>query len=107
MEVIVTFHNIPKVVILDMDVKFTSPFWRTLFIWLGTQVQFNTAYHSQTDGKTERVKQVLEDMLRMYVMKQPTRWKNYLQLLEFYCSSYNRPPKFCLSFILEPPFQPS
>jgi len=27
--------------------------------------------------------------------------------LQFCCSDYNHPPKFCLSLILEPPFQPS
>ena len=25
----------------------------------------------------------MEDMLRMYVMNQPTKWKNYMHLMEF------------------------
>ena len=41
------------------------------------------------DGQTERVNQVLEDMLRMYVMQQPTKWEEYLHLLEFsYSNGY-------------------
>ena len=46
-------------------------------------MNFSTTYHSQTDGKTERVNQIVEDMLRMYVMKKPTKWEDYLHLAEF------------------------
>ena len=38
------------------------------------------------DGKTSRVNQVLEDMLRMDVMDKPGKWEEYLHLVEF---SYN------------------
>eukprot|EP00253_Pinus_taeda_P001534 PITA_01534 len=64
-------------------IPFTLAFWRTLFAELGTQLNFSTAYHPQTDGQTERVNQVVEDMLRAYVMKQPTLWEEYLHLVEF------------------------
>ena len=62
MREIFRLHGIPKRVISDRDVKFTSDFWKALFMGLGTQVNFSTAYHPQTDGKMERVNQVLEDM---------------------------------------------
>lgn len=35
---------------------------------LRNQINLNTTYHPETHGQTERVNQVLEDMLRMYVM---------------------------------------
>ena len=54
-----------------------------MFADLGTKLNFSTAYHPQTDGQTERVNQVLEDMLRMYVMDKPTKWEDYLHLVEF------------------------
>eukprot|EP00253_Pinus_taeda_P019164 PITA_19164 len=76
-------HGLPKVIISDRDVKFTSTFWRMLFAELGNQLNFSTAYHPQTDGQTERVNQVLEDMLRVYVMTKPTQWEEYLHLVEF------------------------
>ena len=41
------------------------------------------ATHPQTDGQTERVSQVLEDLLRMYVKEQPGKWEDYLHLVEF------------------------
>eukprot|EP00253_Pinus_taeda_P022056 PITA_22056 len=86
MQNIFKLHGLPKTIILDRDVKFTSVFWKTLFEELGTQLNFSTAYHPQTNGQNERVNQVVEDMLRAYVMQQPTEWEDYLQLVEF---SYN------------------
>eukprot|EP00253_Pinus_taeda_P013056 PITA_13056 len=38
---------------------------KKLFFWSGTQLNLSTAYHPETDGQTERVNQVLEDMLRI------------------------------------------
>eukprot|EP00253_Pinus_taeda_P016913 PITA_16913 len=83
MQNIFKLHGLPKTIISDCDVKFTSAFWKTLFAELGTQLNFNTAYHPQTDGQTERVNQMVEDMLRAYVMQKPTRWEDYLHLVEF------------------------
>jgi hypothetical protein len=79
-------HGIPRTIILDRDTKFTSNFWKGLFKGFGTNVNFITAYHPQLYGQTERVNQVIEDMLRMYVMDKPSKWEEYLHLVEF---SYN------------------
>ena len=46
-------------------------------------MNFSNTYHSQTDGKTERVNQSIEDMLQMYVMKNPMKWEDYLHHTEF------------------------
>ena len=73
----------PKVVISDRDVKFIGIVWKALFKGLVTQLNFSTAYHPQTDGKIEKVDQVLEDMLIMYVMDKPSKWEEYLHLVEF------------------------
>ncbi len=50
---------------------------------LGTKQAMSTAYHPQTDGQTERVNRVLEDMLRMYVSKAQTDWDEKLSCAEF------------------------
>ena len=57
-----------------------------MFKGLNTTLNFSTLFHPQTDGKNERVNQVLEDLLRMYVKDQPGKWEDYLHLVEF---SYN------------------
>jgi hypothetical protein len=46
----------------------------------------SSAYHPQTDGQTERVNQILEDMLRAYVMEYSGSWDKNLPWAEF---SYN------------------
>ena len=76
-------YGVPKVVILDRDVKFTINFWKYLFKWLGTQLNFNTTYHPQTDGKTKRVNKIIDYMIRMYVMDKLGKWEDYLHLVEF------------------------
>ena len=45
-------HGIPKKIISDRDTKFTKKIWRYLFSGLETQLNFSTAYHLQTEGKT-------------------------------------------------------
>ena len=80
MKEIFKLHGFPKAIISDRDPKFTSNLWKGLFVDLGTKLNFSTAYHPQIDGKTERVNQVLEDMLCMYVMDKPTKWEDYLHL---------------------------
>ena len=53
-------HGLPKAIIFDRDTKFTSNFWKSLFSYLGTKLNFSTTYHPQTDGQTERVKKCLK-----------------------------------------------
>ena len=53
MKEIFRLHKIPKMVILDRDVKFTSKFWKELFAGLDTNMNFNTSYHPQINVKTE------------------------------------------------------
>ncbi|KAA3466360.1 Gag protease polyprotein [Gossypium australe] len=50
---------------------------------LGTKLSFSTAFHPQTDGQSERVIQILEDMLRCCVLEFQGSWEKYLPLLEF------------------------
>ena len=53
---------------------------------MGTELSFSTAYHPQTDGQTERVNQILEDMLRSCVLSYGDGWEDSLPYAEF---SYN------------------
>jgi hypothetical protein len=94
---VIRLHGIPKKIISDRDSKFTSRFWTSLQSALGTHLNLSTAYHPETDGQTERVNQVMEDMLRMYVMDNQTHWEKYLPLVEFaynnnFHSSISMPP---------------
>jgi hypothetical protein len=63
-----------------------SKFWEELHKALGTKLLHSSAYHPQTSGQTERVSQILEDMLRACVLEFPQKWDYCLPLAEF---SYN------------------
>ncbi|GJX24202.1 putative reverse transcriptase domain-containing protein [Tanacetum coccineum] len=57
---------LPISIISDRDSHFTSRFWQSLQSALGTQLDMSTTYHLETDGKSKRTIQTLEDMLRAY-----------------------------------------
>ena len=100
------YHGLPKSIISDRDPRMTSLFWRGLFENLGTKLKFSSTYHPQMDGQTERVNQVLEDMLRAYVSKHQFNWEDYLPILEFaYNSAKHVSTKFS-PFMLMYGFQP-
>nr|GEU86574.1 hypothetical protein [Tanacetum cinerariifolium] len=57
---------------------------------LGTRLNTSTAYHSQTDGQSERTIQTLKDMLRACVLDFGGSWDVHLLLVEFsYNNSYH------------------
>jgi hypothetical protein len=58
---IVCLHGVLKKIMSDRGTQFTSKFWERLC--------FSSTYHPQTDGQTERVNQILEDMLRAYALQ--------------------------------------
>ncbi|KAA0050197.1 pol protein [Cucumis melo var. makuwa] len=54
-----------------------------------TRLDFSTTFHPQTDGQTERLNQILEDMLRACVLEFSGSWDSNLHLMEFaYNNSY-------------------
>jgi transposase InsO family protein len=73
-------------IISDRGSQFIARFWEQLHTSLGTHLIHSSAYHPQTYGQTERVNQILEDMLRAYVMEYRGSWDKNLPCAEF---SYN------------------
>jgi hypothetical protein len=65
---IVQLHGIPKTIVSDRGSQFIAHFWEHLHKGLGTSLVRSKACHSQTDGQTEQVNVVLEDMLRACVL---------------------------------------
>ncbi|BBG93431.1 transposable element gene, partial [Prunus dulcis] len=77
---IVRLHGVPVSITSDRDPRFTSRFWTKLHEAFGTQLQFSTAFHPQTDGQSERTIQTLEDMLRACVLQFRNDWDEKLPL---------------------------
>src|SRR5579859_7223447 len=86
MDRIVCLHGIPRTIVSDRGPQFVSHFWEQLQDSLGTKLLRSSAYHPQTDGQTERVNQILKDMLRACVIHYDKSWDKCLSLAEF---SYN------------------
>ena len=53
---------------------------------MGTSIRFSTTFHPQNSGQVERVKQILEDILRACVISFGMKWEDCLPYAEF---SYN------------------
>ncbi|GJV88869.1 putative reverse transcriptase domain-containing protein [Tanacetum coccineum] len=87
---VVSKHGVPVLIISDQDGRFTSQFWQSLNKALDTQLDMITAYHPQTDSKSERTIQTLEDMLRACVIDFGKGWDRHLPLVKFsYNNSYH------------------
>ncbi|KAF1323729.1 Pol protein, partial [Globisporangium splendens] len=81
-DVVFRLHGLPVEIVSDRDTRFTSKFWRALFGLLDTKLSMSTAAHPETDGQTERVNRVLEDVLRSYATSFK-EWSEFLPLAEF------------------------
>ncbi|MBW0489978.1 hypothetical protein O181_029693 [Austropuccinia psidii MF-1] len=63
---IISTCGVPKIIISDRDLEFTSEFWTNLYDMLGPKLYFSTAYHPQTDGLADRMIQTIEDILKRF-----------------------------------------
>ncbi|KAI5318806.1 hypothetical protein L3X38_038514 [Prunus dulcis] len=80
---IVKLHGIPTTITSDRDTKLVGYFWRTLWLKMGTRLQFSSAHHPQTDGLTEVVKRTLGNLLRSLVSSNKTGWSDVLPHAKF------------------------
>jgi len=76
-------HGLPNDIVSDRGSLFVSAFWTALCDTLKITRNLSTAYHPETDGQTERINQILEQYLRMYVNYQQDDWTQWIPLAEF------------------------
>ena len=84
---VVRLHGFPECILSDRDTRFTSHFWRALWKLSGTRLAMSTSYHPQTDGQTENVNRVVQDILRAYVSDSRKDWDRYLTAAEIAINS--------------------
>ena len=60
-------HGLPDSIISDREPQFVAGIMKELNQMLGIDTKLLTAFHSQTDGQTERMNQELEQYLRMFI----------------------------------------
>ena len=76
-------HGLPDNIVSDRGSLFVSSFWTSLCQHLKIKRNLSTAYHPESDGQTERVNQILEQYLRMFVNYQQDDWSKWLPMAEF------------------------
>ena len=84
---VVRLHGFPERILSDRDSRFTSRFWQALWKLTGTRLAMSTSYHPQTDGQTENVNRVVQDILRAYVSDDRRDWDRYLTATEIAINS--------------------
>ena len=80
-------HGLPKNIISDRDVLFTSVFWSRLHRLIGTKLRMSSAYHPQSDGATERANRTVTQMLRQCIHANQKDWVTKLPAIEFAINS--------------------
>lgn len=77
-------HGMPKDITSDRDPMFLSEVWIEMFRVHGVDLKYSTAYHPQSDGKTEVTNKTLETYLRYMTSDAPQTWSDWLPLAEWW-----------------------
>ena len=103
---VVRLHGVPEGIVSDRDPKLLSNFMQDLFLQMGIKHAPSTAFHPQTDGQTERLNRVIQEMLRNYVSPSHDDWDEHLDIAEFaYNNAYHESIKttpFRLTYGFDP-----
>ena len=67
----------------DRGPRFTAHFWKSFEKTMGTWLTISTAFHTQTDGQSERTIKLLEDRWRACVLNHKGNWEEHFPLGEF------------------------
>ena len=73
-------HGLPVAIVSDRYSLSTGTYWKLIFRVLGTRLDMSTADHPQTDGQTERVNRIIEDILRSVYLSAGAQCSRLLSL---------------------------
>ena len=80
---VVRAHGLPSSIISDRGTHWNNKFWEHVCALLGMDRCMSSAFHPQTDGQTERMNRVVEEMLRAYIKPDQSDWAEHLPMVEF------------------------
>ena len=80
---VVQLYGISMSIVSDRDPRFTSQLWQSIQHALGIRFDMSTSFHTQTDGQSERIIQILEDLLQACVLEFKGNWEEHIALVEF------------------------
>ena len=73
----------PRFLLTDNGRNFTSKFFQSICLAVGTKNLFTTAYHPQTNGQAERFNRTLVTRLRHFVAEHQSNWDEFVQPLTY------------------------
>ncbi|GBG88211.1 hypothetical protein CBR_g46779 [Chara braunii] len=78
--------ELPKSIVSDRDVRFTSELWKAAAAEQGTQLQMTSGNHPEANGQAEQMNRVVQHLLRHYITPNQVDWDEKLALV---ASLYN------------------
>ncbi|GBG91238.1 hypothetical protein CBR_g52122 [Chara braunii] len=77
---------LPKSIVSDRDVRFTSELWKAAAAEQGTQLQMTFGNHPEANGQAEQLNHAVQHLLRHYIKPNQVDWDEKLALI---ASLYN------------------
>ncbi|GBG72616.1 hypothetical protein CBR_g12189 [Chara braunii] len=78
--------GLPKSIVSDRDVRFTSELWKKTAEQTGNQLQMTSGNHPEANGQAEQMNRVVQHLLRHYIKPSQDDWDEKLPLI---ASLYN------------------
>ncbi|GBG44492.1 hypothetical protein CBR_g77992 [Chara braunii] len=78
--------GLPKTIVSDRDVRFTSDLWKKTAEQMGSQLQMTSGNHPEANGQAEQMNRVVQHLLRHYIKPNQDDWDEKLPLI---ASMYN------------------
>jgi len=80
LEHVYQWFGLPKKMISDWDLRFTSHFDKALLSKLGIAQNLSTTFHPQTDGLSEQKNQWIEQYLHLMMSSSPEHWTQWFDI---------------------------
>ncbi len=82
-EAVMWHYDLPDLIVCNWDSVFILKFWSSCCYFLGIKRKLSTAFHSQTDGQTERQNSTIEAYLQAFINFEQDNWARLLPMVEF------------------------
>ncbi|GBG71602.1 hypothetical protein CBR_g9018 [Chara braunii] len=73
--------GLPKSIVSDRDVRFTSELWKAAAAEQGTQLQMTSENHPEANGQAEQMNCAVQHLLRHYIKPNQVDWDEKLALV--------------------------
>ncbi|GBG71317.1 hypothetical protein CBR_g8739 [Chara braunii] len=107
----VSENGIPLSIVSDRDSRFTSLNWQELMGVYGAKLLMSSDRHPETNGQTEQMNKILQQVMRMYIRPDQINWDEMLPKVASaydnseHLSTYRTPNELHKSFRPRRPFE--